>query len=59
MKRKSDFKAVIFNENEPHKAKEWWIYWVNRYNSTAKENTAMRDFMRDKYIKGLVSDADL
>lgn len=59
MKRKNDFKTVKFNENEPHKAVEWWIYWVNWYHPTTKENNAMRDFMRDKFNKGLVSDADL
>jgi hypothetical protein len=59
MKRKSDFKVVMFDENKPHTAQEWWIYWVNRYHPTATENTALRDFMRDKFSKGLVSDADL
>jgi hypothetical protein len=59
MKRKNDFKVVRFNENEPHKSKEWWIYWLNRYKPTTKENTAMRDFMRDKFERGLVSDANL
>lgn len=57
MKRKSDFKAVTFNENQPHKATEWWSYWLNRYHSTATENTALRDFMKDKTERGLVSDA--
>lgn len=58
MNSKRDFKAVTFNENQPHKATEWWSYWLNRYNSTATENTDMRDYMRDKFKRGLVSDAN-
>jgi hypothetical protein len=59
MKIKSDFVVVKFNENEPHTAQEWWIYWVNRYHPTAKEKTALCDFMKDKYKRNLVSDAYL
>ena len=55
MKRKRDFKAVTFNENQPHTALEWWIYWVNRYHPTATGNTAMQDFMKDKIERGLVT----
>ncbi|MEG4347132.1 hypothetical protein QUB70_28200 [Microcoleus sp. A003_D6] len=58
MKRKTDFKVVLFDENKPHTTQEWWIYWVNRYAPTSTGNTDMRDFMRDKIVKRLVTDID-
>lgn len=58
MKRKSDFKAVVFNENEPHTAQEWWIYWLNRYNEVQRKNYTMSDLYKDKLSKGLVLDPD-
>jgi len=57
MKNKSDFVAVIFNENEPHTAKEWLIYWGNRYHLNRNEKPNLTLLMKDKTEKGLVSDA--
>jgi hypothetical protein len=57
MKNKSDFVAIMFNENEPHTSQEWWIYWLNRYHApTSRNRFALRHFFRDKVSKGLVSD---
>ncbi|MEG5067142.1 hypothetical protein QUB33_26420 [Microcoleus sp. B3-A4] len=57
MKKKSDFKAVIFNENEPHTAKEWLLYLGNRYHLDRKEKPDLTLYMKDKGERGLISDA--
>ncbi|MEG4218737.1 hypothetical protein QUA27_25660 [Microcoleus sp. Pol14C6] len=57
MKIKSDFKAVMFNENEPHTAKEWLLYWSNRNQLKTTEKTDLNLFMKDKGDRGLISDA--
>ena len=57
MKRETDFKAVMFNDSEPHTAKEWLLYLGNRYHLDRTEKPDLISFMKDKAERGLISDA--